>query len=141
MKRISLLWGLKDRTLAEKALAEEYSLKQIIQAAVNRESSRANVEALRNRPTGNVNQMDEVEGQYKVKGGSLEARLNHLQVEQAARPRRETPGTSWRRAVKYKAMTMSWVCTRPRGVLIEAMTSSWVCTRTRTRGGMFHKVP
>lgn len=40
MKRISLLRGLKDRTLAEKALANEYSLKQIIQAAINRESSR-----------------------------------------------------------------------------------------------------
>ena len=76
MKRISLLGGLKDRTLAEKALAEEYSLKQIIQAAVNRESSRANAEALRNRPT---NWLEEVEGQYK--GGSLEARMNHLQVE------------------------------------------------------------
>ena len=71
MKRISLLGGLKDRTLAEKALAEEYSLKQIIQAVVNRESSRANTEALKNRPTGNVNQLNKVEGQYK--GGSLEA--------------------------------------------------------------------
>ena len=64
MKRISLLGGLKDRTLAEKALAEEYDLKQIIQAAVNRESSKANAEALRNRPTG-----------------SLEARMNHLMEE------------------------------------------------------------
>ena len=36
MKWISPLGGLKDRTLAEKALAEEYSLKQIIQAAINR---------------------------------------------------------------------------------------------------------
>ena len=43
LKRMSLLAGLKDnRTLAEKALAEEYSLKQVIQAAVNRESSKAN---------------------------------------------------------------------------------------------------
>ena len=79
MKRISLLGGLKERTLAEKVLAKEYSLKQIIRAAVNRESSRANAEALRNRPTGNVNRLDEVKGQYK--GGSLEARMNHLQVE------------------------------------------------------------
>ena len=79
MKRISLLGGLKDRTLAEKALVEEYSLKQIIQAVDNRESSRANAEALRNRPTGNVNRLDKVEGQYK--GSSLEARMNHLQEE------------------------------------------------------------
>ena len=79
MKRISLLGGLKDRTLAEKALATEYSLKQIIQAGINRESSRANVEVLRNRPTGNVNRLDEVEGQYQ--GGSVEARIKHLQAE------------------------------------------------------------
>ena len=79
MKRISLLSGLKDRMLAEKALAEEYSLKQIIQAAVNRESSKANAEALRNRPTGSVNRLDEEEVQYT--GGSLEARMNHLMEE------------------------------------------------------------
>ena len=71
--------GLKDRTLAEKALAEEYMLKQIIQAAVNRESSRANAEALRNRPTGNVNRLDKVEGHYQ--GGSINTRINHLQAE------------------------------------------------------------
>ena len=80
MKRISLLGGLKDRTLAENALAEEYNLKQIIQAAVNRESSRANAEALRNRPTGNVNQMDEVEEQQH-RGGDIGARIGRLQVE------------------------------------------------------------
>ena len=79
MKRISLLGGLKDRTLAEKALAEEYGLKQIIQAAVNRESSKANAEAIRNRPTGNVNRLEDKEVQYK--GGSLEARMNHLMEE------------------------------------------------------------
>ena len=36
MKRISLLGGLKDRTLAEKAIAEEYDLKKIIQMADGR---------------------------------------------------------------------------------------------------------
>ena len=65
MTRISLLGGLNDRILAEKVLAEEYSLKQIIQAVVNRESSRDNAEALRNRPTGNVNRLDEVEEQQR----------------------------------------------------------------------------
>ena len=34
LKRISLLAGIKDPTLAEKALAEEYSLKQVIQMAI-----------------------------------------------------------------------------------------------------------
>ena len=79
LKRITLLWGLKDRTLAEKALAEECTLKQIIQAAINRESSRANAKVLQNRPTRNVNRLDEVEGQYQ--GGSIAARINHLQAE------------------------------------------------------------
>ena len=79
MKRISLLGGLKDRTLAVKVLAEEYSLKQIIQVAVNRDSSKVNAEALRNRPTGSVNRLDEEEVQYK--GGNIEARMNHLMVE------------------------------------------------------------
>jgi hypothetical protein len=79
LTRISLLGGLKDRTLAETALAEEYSLTQIIQAAVNRESSRANAEVIWNRPTGNVNWVEGKEAQYK--GGSLEARMNHLQEE------------------------------------------------------------
>ena len=79
MKRITLLWGLKDRTLAEKALAEEYTLKQIIQAAVNRESSKANAEALQARPTRHINRLDKVEGQYQ--GGGIDARINHLQAE------------------------------------------------------------
>ena len=58
MKRISLLGGLKDRTLAEKAIAEEYNLKKIIQMAVNRENSRNNAEAMRSRPIGNVHLLE-----------------------------------------------------------------------------------
>ena len=38
-----------------------------------------NPQALRNRPTGNVNQLDEVKGQYQ--GGSFKTRINHLQAE------------------------------------------------------------
>ena len=59
MKRISLLGGLRDRTLAEKAMAEEYTLKQLIQAAVNRESSKANAEALQAGPTRTVNRLND----------------------------------------------------------------------------------
>ena len=79
MKRISLLGGLKDRTLAEKAIAEEYDLKRIIEAASNRENSRTNAEAMRNRPTGNVHRLETEERQYK--GGHLDARENHLREE------------------------------------------------------------
>ena len=78
LKRISILAGLKDRTLAEKALAEEYTLKTIIQAAINRESSKANAEGLRPR-TDNINRVEE--GKERHKGGKREARINHLQAE------------------------------------------------------------
>ena len=44
-------------------MPEEYSLKQLIQAAVNRESSKANAEALQARPTRNVNRLVQVEEQ------------------------------------------------------------------------------
>ena len=79
MKRISLLGGLKDRTLAEKAIAEEYDLKKIIQMAVNRENSKTNAEAMRSRPIGNVHRLEMEETQYR--GGNLEARENHLKEE------------------------------------------------------------
>ena len=79
MKRISLLGGLKDRTLAEKAIAEEYDLKKIIEMASNRENSRTNAEAMRNRPTGNVHRLEMEEMQYR--GGHLDAQENHLREE------------------------------------------------------------
>ena len=61
LKRIGLLAGIKDRSLAEKAIAEDLTLKQIIQAATNRESSKINAEAIRSRPTSNVNRLEEEE--------------------------------------------------------------------------------
>ena len=51
LKRMSLIAGMKDRTLAEKAMAEEYSLADLVKAAITRESSRANADAMRARPT------------------------------------------------------------------------------------------
>ena len=69
---------MKDRTLAEKSIAEECILKLIIQAGVNRESSRANVEVMQARPAGHVNKAVK-EPQYL--GGVLDAKINHLQVE------------------------------------------------------------
>ena len=77
LKRISLLAGIKDRTLAEKALAEEYSLKQVIQMAINRESLRANAEALRTRPTLAVHRVDNSE---ELQDGNLDAMINHQQA-------------------------------------------------------------
>ena len=77
LKRISLLAGIKDRSLAEKALAEEYTLKQVIQMAINRESSRANAEALRAK---SALQVHRVEGEDMYQDGDLDAMINHLQA-------------------------------------------------------------
>ena len=76
MKRISLLGGLKDRTLAEKTIAEEYDLKRIIQAAVNREDSRTNAEAIRTRPTGNVHRLEVEETETNI-GDTLHGDSHH----------------------------------------------------------------
>ena len=67
LKRISLLAGMKDRSLAEKAIAEEYTLEKLIQAGINRESSRANVEAMHTKPTETVSRMASSSGKYSVR--------------------------------------------------------------------------
>ena len=77
MQRMSLIAGMKDRTLAEKAIAEEYTLKQVIQAGVNRESSKANVEAMQARPHTNVHRVED----KLYQGGDMDARINYLQAE------------------------------------------------------------
>ena len=77
LKRMSLIAGMNDRTLAEKALAEEYSLKQVIQAGVNRESSRANVEAMQAKPTS-VNRLAHM---GRIPTSDLDSRIDHLQSE------------------------------------------------------------
>ena len=76
LKRISLLAGIKDRSLAEKAMAEEYTLRQLCQAAINREDSRENAEALRGKTS---NPLRRVEDEDEYLGGTEEARINHLQ--------------------------------------------------------------
>ena len=67
LKRISLLAGMKDRSLAEKAIAEEYTLERLIQAGINRESSRANVEAMHTKPTETVSRLASASGKYSVR--------------------------------------------------------------------------
>ena len=81
LKRISLLAGMKDRTLAEKALAEDYNLTRIIQAGINRESSKENVEAMQQKTSASTNRIASEEAE--MQGGDLEARVNHLQAELA----------------------------------------------------------
>ena len=53
LKRLALIAGFKDRTLAEKCLGEEYDLRQVIATAVTRESSKAYAEAVK-VPEGSV---------------------------------------------------------------------------------------
>ena len=102
MKRISILGGLRDRTLAEKALAQEYTLKQLIRAAVNRESFKANAEALQVGPTRNVNRLIKVEEQWRW-GGDINARIGHLQAEledaEGGQAQRQAQGAGGARAV------------------------------------------
>ena len=77
MQRMSLIVGMKDRTLAEKAIVEEYTLMQVIQAGVNRETSKANVEAIQARPHNTVHRVEK----KLYQGGDLDARINYLQAE------------------------------------------------------------
>ena len=72
LKRISLIAGMKDRTLAEKAVAEKYTLLQVIQAGVRRETSRANAEAMQARAPAPV---------HHIADRNLEERIDYLQRE------------------------------------------------------------
>ena len=58
LQKMSLIAGIKDRTLAEKALTENLTLSQVVSAALNRESSIANVEAMKARPTAPVSSIE-----------------------------------------------------------------------------------
>ena len=48
--------------------------------AVNRESSKANAEALQAGPTRSVNRLNKVEEQQR-RGGNIDARIDHLEAE------------------------------------------------------------
>ena len=78
LKRMSLIAGMGDRTLAEKSLAEEYTLQQVIQAGINRESSKANVEAMKARPHTSVNK---VEDSSELNNQSMAQELQNLRTE------------------------------------------------------------
>ena len=57
LKRLALIAGFKDRSLAEKCLGEEYDLKQVMATAITRESSKANAEAVKVQEGGSVKQV------------------------------------------------------------------------------------
>ena len=78
LKRMALIAGMKDRNLAEKCIGEEYSLKQVIQAGVNRENSKANVEAMQSRPVSQVKRMEQ---NRSFSEGDLDDRVETLRKE------------------------------------------------------------
>ena len=57
LKRLALIAGFKDRSLAEKRLGEEYDLRQVIATAITRESSKSNAEAVKVHEAGTVKQV------------------------------------------------------------------------------------
>ena len=85
LKRMSLIAGMKDRTLAEKAMAEEYSLTDLIKTAITRETSKANVEAMRARPTTNVNRVTEGSTDIYSQVEALRAELEVMRVKQVGK--------------------------------------------------------
>ena len=52
LARMALIGGMKDRSLAENALSENYELKTSIETMKYRESSKANAVAMRGLATG-----------------------------------------------------------------------------------------
>ena len=92
LKRMSILSGMKDRHLAEKAIAEEFDLQQLIQSAINRESSKANLDAIQGRSVLTANRMQDME--EDCMGGELDAQINHLkaQLEELEVCRIQRPG-------------------------------------------------
>ena len=84
LRKMAILAGLKDRTLAEKTIGEEYSLTQIIQTAISQETSRANVDAMQGlqrngNPTYRVQKYEEQE--LDLQDAEVDARLNLLRAE------------------------------------------------------------
>ena len=77
LKRMSLIAGMKDRTLAEKAIAENFNLQKVIQSGINRETSRSNAEAMQARPTTQVSRIAKHTPEFE----DVEARIQHLQSE------------------------------------------------------------
>ena len=74
LKRLALITGFKDRSLAEKCLGEEYDLRQVIAMAITRESSKSNAEAVRVQESTVVKLVN-------TDNGGLEEKLQKLQVD------------------------------------------------------------
>ena len=96
LTRMALIGGMKDRNLAEKALAENYELKTTIETMKTRESSKANALAMRGLAAG-------TEGVKRVRSGhigeeSTDGEIDRLEQNlQVMKLRREGKYSSRRR--------------------------------------------
>ena len=61
LKRMSLLKGRKDRNLAKKVITEKYTLQQLIQTAMNRETSKSKTDALQAKAAISINSLERME--------------------------------------------------------------------------------
>ena len=59
--RVATLAGMKDRILAEKALAEKYSLQTLISMGSTREISKATAEATQGKITNSINRLEDTD--------------------------------------------------------------------------------
>ena len=78
LKRMAILSGMKDQALAEKAIAEEFDLQKLIQSAINRESSRSNLDAIQGKAVLTTNRMYDLE--EECSRGEIDAHINHLKA-------------------------------------------------------------
>ena len=99
LRRIALIAGMNDRTLAEKAMAEEYNLEKVITTGLSRETSRANAEAMQSKPTARVNRLPEAESDSDI---DVQNRLDILQEEIADIRRLKKAGKYSTRYAKEK---------------------------------------
>ena len=74
LKRLALIAGFKDRSLAEKCLGEEYDLRRVIATAVTRESIKA--KAGKVQEAGSAKQVKEEEGDMLKKLEKLQGDMD-----------------------------------------------------------------
>ena len=103
LARMALIGGMKDRSLAEKALAENYELKTTIETMKTRESSKANAVAMRGLAAGT----EEVKRLRSDLAGeeSMEEEIDRLERNlQIMRLRKEGKYSSRRRGTEVQEL-------------------------------------
>lgn len=80
--RVAALAGMKDRNLAEKALAEGFDLHRLIQTGSTRETSKATADALqgRSRESSSINRLESREDNDDMSEGELDRTIAALTV-------------------------------------------------------------